>query len=211
MIGLIVPVLHNFEGFTRLMESVDLPVMPYVIDNYEINRGVAAAWNEGLRSAMNCEYAFIVNDDVTMYRDSMSKMIGDMQLHNADLVSAIGGDGLTGGFHEIVDNGSPDFSCFVVKPKQFVEKFGFFDEKFYPAYFEDNDMRYRIKLAGGKQGVSLGARMKHGVSVTQNWNGERVVSHEQFDKNKAYYVSKWGGEPGKETVTEPFGAEWKEI
>lgn len=200
-VGLVVPVLYNFEGFTKLIKSVDIPVQPFVIPNWETNKGVAASWNIGLDLAIEnkCDYLFIINDDVEMEPGSMAKMVEAVK--DADLVSAIGGHSDQTGFFEIVDNGSPDFACFVIKPKEFLEKFDYFDEGYYPAYFEDNDMRYRIKIAGGKQGIVMDAPMVHGVSVTQNWNGDRVVSHERFNANAARYRFKWGGMPGEETKT----------
>ena len=210
-VAFVVPVMHNFKGFTELMQTVQMPVQPIVIDNWTENKGVAAAWNEGLRRSKNYDYAFIVNDDVRFRPGAMHTMLHDMRESGADLVSATPYKHDSVGFKEVVDNESPDFAAFLVRPWSFMHNFGMFDENFYPAYFEDNDMRHRIKVAGGKQGISLCARMDHGVSVTQNWNGERVVSHEQFEKNKAYYVSKWGGEPGNETTDIPFGADWQEL
>ena len=202
MIGMVVPVMVNFKGFTELMRSVDIPVKPIVLDNWVNNVGVSKSWNWGLTHAQDCEALFIVNDDVTFAPGAMSKMLDAIQ--DFDLVSAIGGDHDQTGVHEIIDNGSPDYAAFVIKPEEFLDKFGLFDENFTPAYFEDNDMRYRIKVSGGRQGIVLDARMYHYGSYTQNHDGQRVVSHQMFEANRDYYVRKWGGTPGEETYINPF-------
>ena len=41
------------------------------------------------------------------------------------------------------------FNLFSV-PRATAEKVGYFDENFYPAYFEDNDYVYRCRLAGAR-------------------------------------------------------------
>jgi GT2 family glycosyltransferase len=96
----------------------------------------------------------------------------------------------------------------MVHPKQFIKKVGYFDEHFYPAYFEDNDMAYRMQRAGLSDFRRTDAVMFHKGSVTQFWNGEeegRVVSHEAFRRNERYYQAKWGGGPGQEKFSVPYG------
>ena len=53
-------------------------------------------------------------------------------------------------------------------------------------YFEDNDYCYRIILSGLKCIRSQNSVFYHYGSQTQN-SGERIVSHDEFDKNKEYY------------------------
>lgn len=198
-VALIVPVLYNFDGFTKLMRSVDFPVLPIVLPNWETNIGVAAAWNDGLEKAMGADVAIVVNDDVEFHSGTIA-MLADA-LDDFDLISAVA---MPDPPRWSEEHGFPDFACFAVKPADFVEKFGMFDENFYPAYFEDNDMVYRIKLGGGRQGVHMSAGINHPGSVTQNWGGQRVVSHEKFESNRDYYVTKWGGRPHEEIYERPF-------
>ena len=201
-VALIVPVMKNFKGAVELFKSIDIPVQPFIIDNWNENIGVSKAWNKGLALAQEFDAAFVVNDDVTFAPGAMDKMLSYVK--DYDLISAVGGDSEMSGIYEIIDNGSPDFACFAVKPKDFVDKFGTFDENFTPAYFEDNDMRYRVVLGGGRLGIVMDARMYHGGSVTQNWEGQRVVSHKMFEDNRDYFVKKWGGLPGSESYNSPF-------
>ena len=44
----------------------------------------------------------------------------------------------------------------------------------------------------------------HKGSVTQNWEGNQVVTSPMFEKNREYYRLKWGGLPGEETLTSPY-------
>lgn len=205
-VGLVVPVYKNFPGFAELMASVDYPVYPYIIDNWRDNRGVSGGWNEGISRSMGdmCEVTIVVNDDVVFAPGTIRKMVLGIS-EGYDLVT---------GFNTRDENydhlevphyiESPDYACFAVDPMMFVYKFGFFDEKFKPAYFEDNDMDYRIKIAGGKARKRTDAPFFHKGSVTQNWEGGQVVTSPMFEKNREYYISKWGGGPGEETTTIPF-------
>jgi GT2 family glycosyltransferase len=203
-VGLVVPVLVNFEGFTMLMHSVDEPVQPFVIPNWDKNIGVSGGWNDGIRRAIDagCDHALVCNDDITLFPGTIAKLRESVQEY--DMVTAIntrdGGQTDEPQFPE-----GPDFSCFMIKPAEFVEKFGWFDEEFFPAYFEDNDMHYRIRVAGGVAVCRTDAKMHHAGSVTQNWGGSPKVTSRMFEDNRAYYASKWGGVPGNEKYTTPFG------
>ena len=205
MVGLVVPVMKNFKGFTRLMASVDIPITPYVINNWDHNNGVAAGWNAGIKWGFQEDYLIICNDDVVLYPGTLTKLIVCL-MRNAlknpvDLVSVVASDtGQTG----YIDYEFPDFACFAISPKPFVEKFGWFDEKFTPAYFEDNDMVYRIKVGGGRQGLCLDARVEHDGSATQYMDRENpVVNSDLFEANRAYFKAKWGGLPHEEVYTTP--------
>lgn len=202
-IGLIVPVYKNFEGFTRLVRSVDEPVLPIVIPNWENNLGVSKGWNLGIEQAIEqrCDLALICNDDVILHEGTIAKLRSSVWNLGYDLVSAHGNPDLDSNRHDQ----HPDFAAFMIKPEEFVAKFGRFDENFTPAYFEDNDMHYRIALAGGNAVNRVDAGMTHAGSVTQNWGGKQVVGHEKFRSNQAYYSLKWGGRPGSEIFNRPFG------
>lgn len=210
-IGLVVPVLSNFAGFAQLMNSVDTAVTPIVLDNWNGNRGVAASWNEGIRKGFGLDVVIISNDDVAFYPGTIKKIAQPIKEEEFDLLSVVATDT---GQHGFLEDAKPDFCCFAINPERFVDQFGMFDENFKPAYFEDNDMYYRIKLAGGRSALRLSARVDHGGSVTQfSANNEegRVVSHEQFRKNQSYYSAKWGGIPGSETFTHPFNMGHRDI
>jgi GT2 family glycosyltransferase len=204
-LSLIVPVLNNFKVFAELMASVDYPVQPIILDNWNHNRGVAAAWNEGMRRSleMGNQYAIISNDDASFTPGAIKRLYDEIKYKsNAVLVSPnqnnIGGD------NEIVD-GASDFFCFIVDIKKLTENVGWFDENIFPAYFEDNDMHRRITLAGLKNYVMADVRVNHVGSATQNFEpGNPVCPPHQFETNRAYFIQKWGGQPGNEQYTHPF-------
>lgn len=201
-VGLGVPVYKNFEGFTKLMASVDLPVRTFIHNNWDENHGVSVGWNECIQRAIhaNIDFLLISNDDVVFEPGAISTLLREFTM-SYDLVTMTNtrnGDPGEGSIE------AADFSCFMIRPEQFVEKFGWFDEKFSPAYFEDNDMAYRMRLLGGTYRQILHARMYHAGSVTQNWNGQPVVTGEMFETNRSYYAVKWGGLPGAEQYRLPY-------
>ncbi len=107
----------------------------------------------------------------------------------------------------------PHFSAFMVS-KQCWEAVGEFDEVFAPAYFEDNDYHYRMKLLGVPAIVLPSAMFYHYGSRTQNEaseDGKPIVVSMLFENNRAFYVRKWGGLPGQEKFTHPYGEEAKPI
>lgn len=206
MIGLVVPVMSNFKGFAELIRSIDLPVRPYIEDNWNDNCGVSKAWNKQIKRAIDdgCEYIFVCNDDTYFLPGTMQKLIDSMPFY--DLVSG----------HNVRDsyvsdttafNGHSDYASFLITPKT-IEQFGWFDETI-NSYYNDNDYSYRIKLGGGRRGRRLDAGFYHEGSVTQ-FKGkdastdDRVVSHEEFRALQARYIQKWGGMPNEEQLQHPY-------
>lgn len=210
-IGLIVPVYKNFEGFADLMASVDEPVLPIIIQNWKDNVGVSKGWNSGITIAIRrcCDLALICNDDILFDRGTIHKLRESLHEDQLDLVTPVNTrDGHT--TEEKEYHYCPDFSCFMIRPDDFVARFGWFDTNFSPAYFEDNDMAYRMRLQGGKAFARTDAGFFHKGSVTQNWDGGQVVTGPMFRANRRYYVQKWGGEPGMEKYVTPFNDDSKE-
>lgn len=206
-LAVVVPVMYNFQGCVEMFATVDYPFLPIIIDNSINNKGVAKSWNIGLGHAMerNIGNVLIANDDVLFEPGAVVKMMD--ALYNRPFTSALNSRDYAPTQHEAYDDNA-EFAAFMVHPKQFTNRVGFFDEHFYPAYFEDNDMARRMILAGLGEFRRTDAVMFHKGSVTQFWNGDgagRVVSHDAFDKNKLYFKTKWGGEPGHEQFTTPFG------
>lgn len=193
MFSVIVPVLHNFEGCCKLLSSINEPFVPVVIDNWVENRGVAAAWNLGIYKSMQMgiDRFVIMNDDAYFANGSKP----------SELLAALNDNTAIA-----MPDAEIGFACFALD-KHTVDKVGFFDESYTPAYFEDNDYIYRVKMAGLRYSFT-DSSVVHEGSKTQFWKGdgddERIVSHEQFRSNRAYYVKKWGGQPGEETYTVPF-------
>jgi GT2 family glycosyltransferase len=97
------------------------------------------------------------------------------------------------------------------------QRIGDFDEGFWPAYYEDADYRHRCRIAGVEiinwdiepsEVVSPGrTRSVHGIThgkLDFEWPGPGTI-HEHIEKNKARFVAKWGGMPGEEKFSVPYG------
>lgn len=162
------------------------------------NLGVARSWTQlcniifgsggtRLKNAWNKQYAWILNDDIYSGKNE-SYMNGFIQtVMRNDQVDFVAG--------------GTDWSNFIISRECFGEV-GNFDPFFYPAYFEDNDYRYRMKLLKKSylQAVELTpAIYRKSQSLAKNKSlGDR------FEENQAYYKAKWGGLPDEETFRRPF-------
>lgn len=87
-------------------------------------------------------------------------------------------------------------------PRSVYEDVGPFDETFYPAYFEDNDYRYRMGREGAAYRINEWVRP---VLIRSSSSIEKDPSlNQHFLANRDYYTAKWGGIPEEETFREPF-------
>lgn len=156
------------------------------------NLGVAASWNMFLRMAFednNYDAVIIANDDIILGETTIQGMLDAAKEHPEALISA-------------GKNEHNSFSLFYLNRHVF-NTIGFFDEQFYPAYFEDNDYRYRMLLNNVPLIESAGDSYYHKGSATINtYTPERLTQHHSdFNSNEFRYVQKWGGLPGRETIT----------
>lgn len=204
MLGLIVPVVRNFRGVAELFHSVDFPIRPFVIDNWTENLGVSGGWNLGMKMAIEAgiERVIVPNDDVTFYPGTLETIYNTL----ADKVF-VTPTSLNGGKpwdkEEYVE--APDFSCWAARPADLVDAVGWFDEGFFPAYFEDNDMHWRMRMAGLPGSRRLDTYTWHQGSATNNVDRDNPVVNEwQFMLCQNYYLDKWGGLPGAEKYATPF-------
>jgi GT2 family glycosyltransferase len=93
--------------------------------------------------------------------------------------------------------------CAFILPQKTYKQIGVFDENFYPAYCEDNDYSYRMKLAGLNKTTSpflIPTEMR--TSQTLEKNPE--LFYKSNYNSKQYYKKKWGGYPDEELFTKPF-------
>ena len=204
-LALIVPVLSRFDLLTQLIRSVDVPIRPIIIDNWNENKGVAASWNIGIDIAKSegYRYAIIANDDSFFLPGTIDKLYAGIRLHQGVLISP----NPNGAFQPNGIVSGADFFNFMIDIPQLLEKCGTFDENFSPAYFEDNDMHRRIILSGAESYIHTEAVAHHHGSQTQYADSNNpVVPPHQFENNRRYFVEKWGGLPGQEVCTTPYGS-----
>jgi GT2 family glycosyltransferase len=148
------------------------------------NVGVAASWNTMLTDmkANGYDYGLILNDDIVL--SERIKEIHDYLKHDIE-------------FARITN----DWSVFLISLKVF-SKVGLFDEKFFPAYFEDCDYQYRMKLKDVK--VDYPRLLIPATYRTSSSIKEDPSLNENYQANRRYYIKKWGGEPFRETFKTPF-------
>jgi len=76
----------------------------------------------------------------------------------------------------------PDFSCYMITPET-IDRVGKFSEDYDPAFFEDNDMHWRILLMGYKAFSTNWAPYSHIASRTRYGN-PNLVTHVNFRQCK---------------------------
>lgn len=173
-------VLDN--GNQEKLLDVDHPHLTIIAE--EQNIGVAASWNKLCKVIfLKHSNALILNDDIYLGKSEQ------------DLSLLI--QGMDVPFYT-----TPLDWCAFILPKTTFEKVGDFDEGFFPAYFEDNDYAYRMKLMGmGITKIPYLIPSVHRVSQTMEYDDSVRV---RFHKNKKRYIEKWGGEPMQEKYKTPF-------
>ncbi|MCY0897457.1 MAG: glycosyltransferase [Firmicutes bacterium] len=172
------------------------PGLPlYLRDNRTENWGVAKSWNWGIKRALadGADYVLVLNDDVRLDTpDFIDRLIADLQEEGVILAS---------GRPDHVPPAASDrrlaMSAFLCDARLFRE-IGEFDEQFWPAYFEDDDMIHRIHLSNRwRTYFDSQAVFHHWVSSTasQLWR-VRWTTRTHFKKNREKFFQKWGFYPG---------------
>lgn len=165
----------------------------YIIPNIEFELSLAAALNKGFKLALKdgCDYIAYCADDTVIGEDCIQELLRN--LIDRDLLIAIG------------TNVSASWDCFVIKPEIF-DVVGYWEEGFYPAYFEDNCYARTIDMKAPDRIAFVPANFVHIGSQTVNRFSKEDLArhHEYFDINRQRYIAMWGGPPGKETYAEPW-------
>lgn len=237
---LCIPTLCRYDLLARLIESAEAgtvkPTGYYIIDNgggFDVttmgrafrrlaseppdsfangvsvhrprqNLGVAPSWNKFLSLR---EPVIVSNDDIVLRPHAIETIARELETRS--FVQAFG------------------FALFGITP-ECVERVGYFDEKFYPAYFEDCDYEIRMRRAGVlRSRYAEGELAEHdGWSTTEKVreaDGEEKTEWltKAPEKNRVYFVQKWGavtghcsggGDDPPEIFNEPFNgsppADW---
>jgi GT2 family glycosyltransferase len=171
---------NGSQGITNDFYGLNVTVI-----SVKENMGVSKSWNWLCSQIFSChDYALILNDDI--YLGKTEEQINDL-LMDCDDQDFIVGTGT--------------WCAFLLSADTFNDV-GKFDEWIFPAYFEDNDYHTRMKLAGKSYFQT------EFLNPVIYRNSQTILKdstiNNRFNDNKNYYISKWGGEPGKETFTTPF-------
>jgi GT2 family glycosyltransferase len=181
--GAALPALLEFS------EKNDFPIDIIVSPSRD---GVAASWNRLVKESGEADYIIIANDDIEVQPDTLQKMV-DAATASEEIF-----------FYADARMGNA-FSLFLIKRAGY-EKIGPFNEHFYPAYFEDNDYSWRLRLAGHQLVSVYGAMYAHvGSSTLARYTPDEMAKHHSdFQRNELLYTRMWGGRAGNEHYTAPF-------
>lgn len=221
-----IPVVNRADLLHRCIRSIDYPVESLVIVNNGEDRGVAAlleqllyehdygfypfverfetykpahnlgvagSWNWIIASHPAAAWWELVGNDIQFTRGDLAKISAFVESH-LDYVTMPANWG---------------HSLFAVT-RAGIEQIGWFDENYYPAYSEDQDHMYRVKLAGAKWQDVPDIHAVHGEPPL--WGSSTVWSDQKLlakcrafqPANLEYYKAKWGGHPGREEWTHPY-------
>lgn len=154
-----------------------------IVHRSDTNIGVSGAWNKLCELIFwESSHAIILNDDVVL-KSTEEEICKYVSENKFDFLLWCG------------------FSSFLF-PKQTFESIGDFDEKFYPAYFEDNDYIRRLIVA--KKNI-IHHDVLEFIEVEKSGSIKKNPSlNHLFETNRQYYHEKWGGSPWNETYLTPF-------
>lgn len=160
-----------------------------VIDNAGgYNRGVAASWNLVAREVVAKKWDYLVIVSAAMrFNQGLEDFM--QELYDKKPV----GLDTQFGWH-----------C-VALHRYIFESVGFFDENFYPAYYEDSDFIRRMELAEysfpgvlnpGIPDDQKMPRFQVDAECIEDAHGIKKANvYVNYERNKQYFIKKWGAEP----------------
>lgn len=223
-----IPVLNRGDFLLRCVQSIDHPVENLVIINNSEgkNPGVNGACNQiqakdipngslfdqvhvEVRKNLGCGPSWnhifknypgpwmITGSDIAFLPGSLA-LFDDTAEKNPD-AGMVMGDG---------------YNVFLMT-QMALDKVGFLDENFYPAYYEDCDHWRRAVLSGIKLVGVTGFKHIHGEVGDPHGGSSTVRSDPELNRkngittknNYEYYVRKWGGAPASEYYKTPYNKE----
>lgn len=186
--GADVSVSASIEMIYEDWENTTSPIEQLHVLETTQNTGYAGAVNLAIKQNTDCKYWIFTGFDWYVKPGELERLAKVIDQHPNGLTLGEGNDEM----------------CGLVLTPQLLASVGLMDENFHPGYFEDNDYRYRQKLAGVHMG-SFPLQNSHITSSTLNSSTHfRHCNKVTFANNFDYYVEKWGGSPGRETYQTPF-------
>lgn len=217
-----VPILNGLSHLKLLISSLDIPIETLAIvdqsggrddaesvelraylhtlehsDHPNINRirvarpfcnaGVAAAWNQILLSFPEAPMAFIINHDVVVPPGLLTEVLAAMDPSQPQFLSLFPAERA--------------FSAFVITALAW-DAVGRFDERFYPAYWEDLD--YRDRLLANPQVQRIDGTFAHARMMALNPEQSATIAEDphlaeanrySFQLNRLWYFFRRRG-PG---------------
>lgn len=209
---LIVPTIAlDVSLLDRLAKSVDYPVTKVAINggrpnaldgfksrwpdwkifNYSPNLGFGGSCNMGTKLYPNEDGWILMNDDGEFMPGCLERMCKASEEHAKDC-------------HVIYVNANDSFDI-CVWTKKGVKEFGLFDENYYPAYFEDYDMRSRFRLNENFKAhyIKQPFPVKHG-KPRPTGPAYNSMMNALKPLNEDYMYRKWGTLSDRPVFSHPF-------
>lgn len=209
-----IPVLNRLDLLRNCLERIDYPSDLTVVNNNSHdfsfdrqlgelaqefgltvhrpgrNMGVAASWNWLVRTALERghELAVIGSNDTFLEPGSLAAFANLPKDDNVAVWHLSNWD-------------------FFAIGRRSMERVGWFDENFYPAYKEDQDFAYRCELAGLKRiPVPSASAATVGSATLKSSRAYQLRNATSHHLNTLYYHRKWGGDFKQELFRRPFNA-----
>jgi hypothetical protein len=212
---LVLPIISRPDLGRRMLRSVGPVERLVIVDNtpdHDIDLGPALY----IRPIIGLGYSGGVNAGISQTPDAAWWLIcsndlvftpGDIDHITATIEAA---DGPT-----VVTGSTAGSRClrwtYAAVNRATIERVGLVDEwSFWPIYFDDVDYERRCRL-GGVDWIEYDGDIRHGVG---GWEGSTTIKTDTrysaansrtFTENRDRYVAKWGGPPGGETFSTPWG------
>ncbi len=184
--------LKRFDLAERLLASIDHPVEHLVIvDNsgtqswnpvkpewvekmwvirVPFGLGLVGAWNLIVKSTPYAPYWVLVNDDAWFEPGSLKAITEDVDTQALNFLDIV-----------------PQWSA-VVFGEGMIDKVGLYDERFYPLYFDDNDLERRVDNAGvPKKTIQAKVHHENSSTLKSGFADKNAVS---YDKNSKLFGQK---------------------
>ena len=205
----------TLDTLDRSSVALDIEVFP----NKKYDWALARTWNYALESYGDIYRTIIIANDDVLFRENTCEWL-DRALHHPPpleehkippLVVTAYDINAHGDAGPVWFSGLQDLAgwfCFATS-KQLTEKIGWFDEHFYPAYFEDADMEHRIRCGGYETYIHM--PVDHiGGQTTKNDKDRETAVNQVYFKNYQLYYRMWNGGPlGDEGFREKFNGRIK--
>lgn len=182
---------------------------------YSSQRSLSECWNRGLKylSRLDSGPILVINNDVELRPDTYEMLNWASSLSHSWFITAVSVNsrnqlGTSGDRSpSVLAQGArphPDFSCFLIHP-EVVDKVGWFDTDYYPAWCEDCDYHVRMHRAGIKAVCVDLPFYHHAASTMKNTpEGSRGSLHKGFERSRELFRSKYGCLPGTPGYEELF-------
>lgn len=165
----------------------------------KINLGCAKSWNQGVKASTG-RWVIVLNNDVRLPKNWLSKMISAAEGYKFDLISPAMREGILNynlteyaeefihSMRNVSRRGAANGACFAVKREVF-DKIGLFDENFQIGQYEDADFFRRCKLHKISIGITGRSFIHHYGSSTQRLVQETSTNYPKI--NQLYHRKKW--------------------